>query len=55
MGRDGTPQTASCVHPTRLALTGPSYLFDAPSGISSDGTDVWVPNSADNSVTGFLA
>lgn len=36
-------------------LTGPSYLFDVPVAVSSDGTDVWVANSGDSSVTGFPA
>ena len=33
-------------------LSGPSYGFNGPSAVSSDGTNVWVPNS-NQSVTGF--
>ena len=36
-------------------IKGPSYGFDAPEAIASDGTDVWVANTADQSVTGFPA
>jgi DNA-binding beta-propeller fold protein YncE len=35
-------------------LSGSSYGFSAPAGISSDGVNVWVTNS-DQSVTGFPA
>ena len=40
-------------------ISGSAYNFDFPSGISSDGENVWVANTNDNSVTdmstGFLA
>jgi hypothetical protein len=34
-------------------ITRSSYGFDQPSAVSSDGTNVWVPNYGDQSVTGF--
>ena len=36
-------------------IQGSSYGFDDPLGISSDGTDVWVANSAGDSVTELSA
>jgi hypothetical protein len=36
-------------------ISGPSYGFDEPDGISSDGTDVWVANGGGNSVTELSA
>ncbi len=36
-------------------IRGSSYGFDYPSGITSDGTHVWVANYWGNSVTEFSA
>ncbi len=36
-------------------FSGGSYGFDDPSAIAFDGTHLWVPNYADNSVTEFNA
>jgi DNA-binding beta-propeller fold protein YncE len=36
-------------------ITGTAYAFESPTGISSDGKDVWVTNYSDGSVTGFPA
>ena len=36
-------------------LSAPSFGFTNPDGIASDGTNVWVTNSGDDSVTGFPA
>jgi hypothetical protein len=36
-------------------ISGPSYGFDAPDGISSDGKDVWVADGGNSSVTEFTA
>jgi len=37
----------------RCVISGFAYRFDDPVAVSSDGTDVWVTNEADQSVTGF--
>jgi hypothetical protein len=34
-------------------ITGSSYGFNGPDAVSSDGTDIWVANTPDQSVTGF--
>jgi hypothetical protein len=44
--------TGALVHVFRAPRT---YGFDSPFGIASDGTDVWVANSADQTITGFPA
>jgi DNA-binding beta-propeller fold protein YncE len=36
-------------------IRGSSYRFNGPAGVSSDGKDVWVANTLDDSVTGFPA
>ena len=33
-------------------FTGPHYRFSQPRAITSDGTDVWVANFGDDSVSG---
>jgi hypothetical protein len=35
------------------AIRGLAFGFDSPVGVSSDGTDVWVTNFGDDTVTGF--
>jgi hypothetical protein len=34
-------------------ISGAAYSFDEPDAVASDGTNVWVPNAAAQSVTGF--
>jgi hypothetical protein len=36
-------------------INGASYGFRQPDAIASDGTDVWVANVGDQSITGFPA
>jgi DNA-binding beta-propeller fold protein YncE len=32
-------------------FSGPAYDFDNPSAVTTDGTDVWVTNRLNNTVT----
>ena len=47
--------TAGAAGASVQVISGSQYGFNQPDGISSDGTDVWVTNPGNNSVTEFSA
>jgi hypothetical protein len=52
-GGDSVTEFSAATGALVQVISGAAYSFDEPDGVATDGTNVWVPNAAAQSVTGF--